>query len=415
MFKSLSIGKRLAIGFAVLSLLIVAIGGFAVQRMGKMQEEVLHLTHHSVPAIRDLGRMATALAEYRVSERGLVSSAADPAKLEEYRSELVTGREQYDALAESYAARVDSDSQRAAYDDVLAKSALYFANSVRLVEALKVGDLGPAGAAGDLRQAAADAVGALLDDTQKALDAAVAAEEAEYAANIAAISILLALALALAIAAALLITRSIVRPLSEVMGAADAVARGDLDRPITVVERSEVGALASSMRDMVATLKGFVAAQRGMHEAHDAGDIDHRIAAEDFKGAFGEMAGQVNALVASHISVKMKLVALAQEYAKGDLSRDMDRLPGKKAVLTEAMDATKANLAAISAEIQRLSAAAAAGDFSQRGEAQRFDFVYREMVESLNLLMSSADAGLGEIGSLLSAVAEGDLSRRIDA
>ena len=75
MFKHLKIGKRLAIGFAVLVLLIVATGAFSAQRMGVAQDVVLDITKKEVPAIRDLGRMATMLAEYRVSERGLASGA----------------------------------------------------------------------------------------------------------------------------------------------------------------------------------------------------------------------------------------------------------------------------------------------------------------------------------------------------
>ncbi|TYT26338.1 HAMP domain-containing protein [Luteimonas viscosa] len=415
MFKSLSIGKRLTIGFAALALLIVAIGGFAVLRMGKMQEEVLHLTHHSVPAIRDLGRMATSLAEYRVSERGLVSSAGDPAKLEEYRGELAAGREQFKALAEGYAAAIGEAGTDEAYEDAMSKTALYFENSQRLVDALQVGDLAPASAAADLRQAAADAIGVVLENRQKALDVAVATQEADYAASLTAIGILLALALALAIAAAILITRSIVRPLAEVMVAADAVARGDLERPITVVERSEVGSLASSMREMVATLKRYTAAQREMHEAHDAGTISHAMPASEFPGAYGTMAAGLNDLVASHLAVNLHVVDTVALYARGDLSRDLDRLPGEKAKITTTIDAVKQSMLDSNAEVRRLVEAAVAGDFSQRGDSARFEFAYRELIENLNQLMSSADAGLGEIGSLLSAVAEGDLSRRIDA
>src|SRR5690606_123099 len=91
MFSSFSIGKRLGIGFAALALLILVMGGFAADRMGRAQDMVLDLTHESVPAVRELGAMATALAEYRVSERGLVSSVGDAAKMEEYGSELVAG------------------------------------------------------------------------------------------------------------------------------------------------------------------------------------------------------------------------------------------------------------------------------------------------------------------------------------
>src|SRR5690606_33791774 len=93
----------------------------------------------------------------------------------------------------------------------------------------------------------------------------------------------------------------------------------------------------------------------------------------------------------------------------------IDRLPGEKAKITTTIDAVKQSMLDSNAEVRRLVEAAVAGDFSLRGDSARFEFAYRELIENLNQLMSSADAGLGEIGSLLSAVAEGDLSRRIDA
>ena len=45
---------------------------------------------------------------------------------------------------------------------------------------------------------------------------------------------------------------------------------------------------------------------------------------------------------------------IVSRYAQGDLSVDMDRLPGKKAQITQAMDSVKSQLTAINGEIQRL-------------------------------------------------------------
>ena len=414
MFASLSIGKRLGIGFAALALLIVVMGGFAAQRMGTAQDVVLDLTHESVPAVRELGAMATALAEYRVSERGLVSSLGDAAKMEEYGGELVAGRKSFEEMTGAFVTRVQGDAERAAYDAVLARAAAYFDNSALLRSALESGDPGPVAAAGDLRQATADAVAALLQQNLDDLDAAVARQEAGYVSNLWAIGMLLVVALLIATAAALLITRSIVRPLAEVMATANAVARGDLDRPISVSERSELGALADSMRQMVGTLNRYVGAQRDMKSAHDAGAIGHRLAADEFPGAYGAMAAGVNDLVASHIALNREVVDTVARYASGDLSRDIERLPGEKARITEAIDAVKRSMLDSNAEVRRVVEAAVAGDFAQRGDAERFEFAYRELIEQLNRLMAATDASLTEVGSLLAAVAEGDLTRQAD-
>ena len=414
MFDNLTIGKRLAIAFSALAVLILVTGAFAVQRMGHTQATVRSVTLDSVPSIRDLGRLATMLAEYRVSERGLVASADDPAKQQEYAGELAQGSRDFNALAKSYEAKLADARDRALYEQVLARADRYFDNSRQVIEGVKSGDTTAAKRAGDLRQATADAVAALLDYNLSLLDKAVAAQESSYRFGVGAIAALLAIALALAATAAILISRSIVRPLRQVVGVANAVARGDLDVRIASEDRSEVGEVSRAMRGMVASLRDFAQAQAQIEDEHAAGAIDFRIDASRFPGAYGRMAEGINALVASHIAVKMRVVEVVSQYARGDLSTDIERYPGQKARITEAVDAVKAGMLAVNAEIKQLVDAAVAGDFSQRGDARRFEHVYAELVERLNTLMATADRGLTQVGEVLASVADGDLSRRID-
>ena len=414
MFKHLNIGKRLAIGFAVLVLLIVATGAFSALRMGAAQHVVLDITKKEVPAIRDLGRMATMLAEYRVSERGLVASYENPEKVAEYTGELIAGGKAFDELSRAYGAGLTDKQDQALHQEMMAKSALYFDNSRRLIESIKVGDLTPASGAGDLRQATADAVARMLDAKMKVLDEAVAAQEAGYSTNIKAIGLLVAVALMLAIAAAVLITRSIVRPMAEVTSVADAVARGQLDREIIIDDRSETGKLLGSMQRMQTQVKSLIAALAEMTRRHDEGQISFRIDDSSFPGDYGRMVRDTNALVAQHIGVKMSAVNVMRRYAVGDLSVDMDRLPGEKAVITEAMDMCKANLSAINGEIKRLSTAAASGDFTQRGDVDKYQHDFREMVEGLNGLMKTTDGNLAEVSQVLQAIARGDMTVRME-
>ncbi len=55
-------------------------------------------------------------------------------------------------------------------------------------------------------------------------------------------------------------------------------------------------------------------------------------------GAYADMAGSINGLVQAHIAVKMKVVETVAAYTAGNLDVQMDRLPGQKARVTEAMD-----------------------------------------------------------------------------
>jgi methyl-accepting chemotaxis protein len=169
----------------------------------------------------------------------------------------------------------------------------------------------------------------------------------------------------------------------------------------------------AAMARMQGGIKEFVAAQGEMKRQHDGGAISYRIDAARFSGSYAEMAQMTNELVASHIAVKMRVVEVASRYAKGDLSVDMDRLPGEKARITEAMDGVKASLQAVNGQIQALVDAAARGDFTVRGDAARFEHDFRKMVEGLNSLMQTSDTGLNEVVRVLGALAKGDLTEKI--
>ena len=212
---------------------------------------------------------------------------------------------------------------------------------------------------------------------------------------------------------AFVITRSLTQPLARATRAAEAIARGNLDSDVETSARDEAGRLLQAMSRMQQQMRRLIEAQLEMTQRHDAGQISYRMDAAQFPGEFGRMANDTNVLVHSHITIKMKIAEIMGRYAVGDLSLDMDRLPGEKAVLTRTMDEVKANLQAMNHEIKHLAQCAADGDFSARGDADRFEHDFRAMVVSLNTLMSTADGNLQALSTLLQSIAAGDLTARM--
>ncbi|MEF9421218.1 methyl-accepting chemotaxis protein [Xanthomonas citri] len=210
-----------------------------------------------------------------------------------------------------------------------------------------------------------------------------------------------------------LITRSLTQPLSRATRAAESIAGGRLDNDVDTQFNDEAGRLLKAMSKMQQQLRNLLSAQTDMARRHDEGQISYRIDADAFPGDYGRMASDTNNLVASHIAVKLKLAQIMGRYAIGDLSEDMDKLPGEKAVLTDTMAQVKFNLSAMNAEIKHLATSAANGDFSARGDAERFQYDFRVMVESLNTLMATADGNLQSLSGLLQSIAAGDLTARM--
>ncbi|WP_416310953.1 methyl-accepting chemotaxis protein [Pseudomonas sp. W03] len=104
-----------------------------------------------------------------------------------------------------------------------------------------------------------------------------------------------------------------------------------------------------TLREQRAELAQNEALEAGLVEMtrqHDLGWIDEVIPADKLSGRQARIAKGINDLVAAHIAVKMKVVSTVTAYGRGDLSVEMDRLPGKKAVITEAIDGVRASLKA---------------------------------------------------------------------
>ena len=116
-----------------------------------------------------------------------------------------------------------------------------------------------------------------------------------------------------------------------------AVAGGDLTASLSV-NPGDQSSLMAAMQGMQTVLVGYQAQQAEMARQHDAGAIDYRMPAADLPGAFGEMAASTNALVQSHIADSARIIEVVGAYVDGRLDVSMDRLPGQKARISEAMD-----------------------------------------------------------------------------
>ncbi|NYF19253.1 methyl-accepting chemotaxis protein [Xanthomonas sp. JAI131] len=209
-----------------------------------------------------------------------------------------------------------------------------------------------------------------------------------------------------------LITRSLTQPLNRATRAAEAIANGRLDNDVSTQARDEPGRLLNAMDKMQTQLQRFSSETALMIELHADKDMTHRMPL-DFPGVYGDLSKGINTMMFEHLDAIVDAIAVLNEYANGDLRRDARRLPGSRAVLHESMDAAKASLLAINTEIKRLAAAAAAGDFSARGDADHFQHDFQAMVQGLNAMMEVSDRNLGKLSALLQSIAAGDLTARM--
>lgn len=90
-----------------------------------------------------------------------------------------------------------------------------------------------------------------------------------------------------------------------------------------------------------------------MAHEHEQGWIGKTIDASALPSASAAIGDKINRLVAAHIAVKMKVVDTIKAYGEGRFDVKMDRLPGQKAVITEAMDDVCERLSNVVTEAER--------------------------------------------------------------
>ena len=222
-----------------------------------------------------------------------------------------------------------------------------------------------------------------------------------------------ALAIAVGVVCAWAISRSITGPLRSAVDIAGKAAAGEWSDRIEVQGHDETAELLRSLHAMTTALRDFHDAQAAMKAQHDAGATGYRIPVDQFPGGYREVAAMTNELVGTHIAEKLRIVEVVTRYALGDLTQDMDRLPGEKAQITAAIDGVKASMQAINGEIGKLVAAAVRGDLKARGDASAYAHDFRRMVEGLNQLMQISDAAVDDVVRVLGALARGDLTEKI--
>jgi methyl-accepting chemotaxis protein len=196
--------------------------------------------------------------------------------------------------------------------------------------------------------------------------------------------------------------------------ASTALAAGDFPERIVLHTADELQDIADEVAKVTSILRRFDEAQRDVARRHDLGETDARIDVDRFQGAFRGMAEALNSAFDGHIRVQERMTQLIGHYARGNLEPVMDRLPGKRAEITNSFDQVRERLQNVNAQILRLSQAATRGEFSLRGDAAGLEFTFCEMVEGLNRLMENAERGLRGVSDVLGAVSRGDLGARME-
>ena len=263
--RNLTIGLRASLFFALMTLLMVALGGFALLQMQRMHSYSDEVDKNWLPAILASNDIGLATSRVRALTLRLLTQET-PADINDTLARMQEGKAALHAADGRYEALISSEQERTAYGQFVAARDRYMAQQEVVTDLVKSGR----------RQAAEDAVSSKLngyaDDmvaklaeltrlNQQGASAAAGKTSDVYGDSV---KMVLALAIASVIATivlALMLTRSIVGPISQALQVARTIASGDLSQRVQVEgsdEPAELLKALAAMRDSLSdTIEGI--------------------------------------------------------------------------------------------------------------------------------------------------------------
>jgi methyl-accepting chemotaxis protein len=214
------------------------------------------------------------------------------------------------------------------------------------------------------------------------------------------------------------VTRSITKPLQQILAAAKKIAVGDLSTRLELNRErengDEISQLMATTGYTVDRLRSVIAELNKMSQAHDEGDIDAVIGVANFQHDFRTMADGINAMVAGHIAVKKKAMACVAEFGRGNFDAPLEQFPGKKAFINDTVEQVRRNLKALMADINKLIDAAREGQLDVRADASAHTGDFEKIVQGINAILNNVIAPVAETMRVLECLEHGDLTQSIE-
>jgi len=257
--RQLNIAPRAALGFALIAVLVALLGVFALGQMSSIRESEVAVEKQWLPSIRGGDEIREIMLRIRTISLRMALDQ-DPNNIAQYRSQMDTRDKELSEKIAAYDKLVTSAEGKALYDQFKNTFTAYRAG---IAQSFALAEQGRRDELTKLllidMKTVVDGSGKQLTDLADLFTRQVAAESEKskdhYETSRTIVSLFIALAALATVALALLLTRSIVRPLSEAVSAAEHVAQGDLTRPIETQGNDEVSRLLKALATMQQTLR----------------------------------------------------------------------------------------------------------------------------------------------------------------
>ncbi|WP_438309626.1 HAMP domain-containing protein [Streptomyces sp. HUAS TT3] len=198
---------------------------------------------------------------------------------------------------------------------------------------------------------------------------------------------------------------------------ATAVAQGDLSQKITVTARGEILELKDTINTMVDQLSAFAdEVTRVAREVGTAGNLGGQATVRGVSGTWKDLTDNVN-VMASNLTGQVRSIAqVATAVARGDLSQKITvEAKGEVAALAGVINTMVDTLSAFADEVTRVAREVGTeGILGGQARVPNVAGTWKDLTDNVNFMAHNLTSQVRNIAQVTTAVANGDLTRKID-
>jgi HAMP domain-containing protein/CheY-like chemotaxis protein/signal transduction histidine kinase len=195
-----------------------------------------------------------------------------------------------------------------------------------------------------------------------------------------------------------------------------AVARGDLSRKITVDVKGEILELKNTINTMVDQLNAFAGeVTRVAREVGSEGRLGGQAQVPGVAGTWKDLTDSVNSM-ASNLTAQVRNIAeVSTAVARGDLSRKITvDVKGEILELKDTINTMVDQLRAFASEVTRVAREVGTdGKLGGQAQVPGVAGTWKDLTDSVNSMASNLTAQVRNIADVSTAIASGDLSKKI--
>ena len=257
--RSLNIAPRAGLGFGLLALMVLGLGAFALLQMSNMRAQSDQVDNNWLPSVMAVGEMSQDMLRLRALTMRLLINrdpqalAQNVSKLNELKGALGDAQQRYDAL-------IVLPQERSLFDRFKASEQKYLQFQGQVMTLSAQGQVEDAAAIlnremSPLADEIAVTLKTLVDLNKQNANLATEAARQVFSRSRVWVGVMIGVAGLMTIGLALLLTRSIVLPLSQSLRVAEVVAGGDLTGDIHITGKDEPARLLHALKSMQQSLR----------------------------------------------------------------------------------------------------------------------------------------------------------------